>query len=176
MRRITMWMVATVCGLVLLFSYRTSTMGAAPSSPANAANPPGIVSGPPAGAAPAATPTAQPDDGAATTAPAPAPATTAPGGQGQDTLVNGTVAQTRWGPVQVQVKISGGKIVDVTALQVPHGNRQDQEINSYAVPALRSEVLAAQSAQINAISGATVTSDGYRESLQAALDAAHFKA
>jgi uncharacterized protein with FMN-binding domain len=153
MRRITLWLVGTVCGLVLLFSYRTSTMGAA-HDPAHAAAPPGIVN-PPAGAPPA---------------PGPA-ATGAPNG---DTVVNGSVAQTRWGPVQVQVRISGGRIVDVTALQVPNGNRRDQEINSYAVPQLRSEVLATQSAHIDTVSGATVTSDGYRESLQAALDAAHF--
>jgi uncharacterized protein with FMN-binding domain len=154
MRRITLWLVGTVCGLVLLFSYRTSTMGAT-QDPAHAAAPPGIVGNAP----PAAT--AAPNGSAA------------PGGQ--DTVVNGSVAQTRWGPVQVQVRISGGKIVEITTLQVPSGNQRDQEINSYAVPQLRTEVLAAQSAQIDTVSGATVTSDGYRESLQAALDAAHFK-
>ena len=95
-------------------------------------------------------------------------------GSGSDTVANGTVAQTRWGPVQVQVHIAGGKIVDVVALRVPDGNQRDNEINSYAVPQLRQEVLDAQSAHIDAVSGATVTSDGYRESLQAALDAAHF--
>jgi uncharacterized protein with FMN-binding domain len=63
----------------------------------------------------------------------------------------------------------------VTALQVPSGNRRDAEINAYAVPQLRTEALAAQSAQIDVVSGATVTSEGYMESLQAALDSAHFK-
>jgi uncharacterized protein with FMN-binding domain len=134
MRRITLWLVGTVCGLVLLFSYRTSTGGAARSAP--------------------------------TAAPAPIPS----GG----TVVDGSVAQTRWGPVQVRVTIANGKIVDVTTLQVPNGNRRDDEINSAAVPQLRSEVLSAQSARIDTVSGATVTSDGYRQSLQAALDAAHF--
>jgi uncharacterized protein with FMN-binding domain len=157
MRRITMFLVGTVCGLVLLFSYRTSTTGA-PRDPGHAAAPPGIVSG-----APPAEPTP-----AGPTPAGPAPA-------GQDTVVNGSVAQTRWGPVQVQVRISGGRIVDVTTLQLPSGNSRDQEINSFAVPMLRSEVLAAQSARIDTVGGATVTSDGYRESLQAALDAAHFK-
>lgn len=154
-----MWIVATVCGLVLLFSYRTSLSGpgaaAAGTGTAPGAAPPGIVS--------------------ATTAPSagtsPAPAAT---GAGQDVTVNGTVAQTRWGPVQVQVHIAAGKIVDVVALRVPDGNGRDYEINSYAVPQLRQEVLSAQSANIDAVSGATVTSDGYRESLQAALDSAHF--
>jgi uncharacterized protein with FMN-binding domain len=75
----------------------------------------------------------------------------------------------------VQVHIGGGKITDVAALQVPNGNNRDYEINSYAVPQLRSEVLTAQSANIDVVSGATVTSEGYINSLQAALDSAHFK-
>jgi uncharacterized protein with FMN-binding domain len=73
------------------------------------------------------------------------------------------------------VQLSGGRITEVKALRIPDGNRRDQEINSYAVPQLRAEVLAAQSATVDTISGATVTSDGYLESLQAALDAAHFQ-
>jgi uncharacterized protein with FMN-binding domain len=55
----------------------------------------------------------------------------------------------------------------------PSGNGRDREINAYALPVLRQETLAAQSATIDAVSGATVTSEGYRESLQSALDAAH---
>jgi uncharacterized protein with FMN-binding domain len=88
--------------------------------------------------------------------------------------VNGTAVQTRWGPVQVQVKIASGKIGDVVVLMQPTGERRDVEINGYALPILKEQVLAAQSAQIDGVSGATVTSDGYRKSLQSALDAAHF--
>jgi hypothetical protein len=147
MRRITMWVVSTVAALVLLFSYRTSTMGAAGPGPAVAAgSTPGVVSG----------------------------SGSASGPGSQTAVVNGSVAQTRWGPVQVQVHIDSGRLTDVTALRVPDGNRRDQEINAYAVPQLRAEALAAQSANIDAVSGATVTSDGYVRSLQAALDAAHF--
>jgi uncharacterized protein with FMN-binding domain len=97
-----------------------------------------------------------------------------PAATGGGTVVDGSVAQTQWGPVQVQVTISGGRIVEIKTLQQPNGNRRDEEINSYAVPQLRQEVLQAQSANINTISGATVTSQGYIQSLQAALDAAHF--
>jgi uncharacterized protein with FMN-binding domain len=75
--------------------------------------------------------------------------------------------------VQVQITVQGGKVVAATALQVPSGNHRDQQINAYAVPILNSEAVAASSAQIDSVSGATVTSNGYRESLQAALDAAH---
>jgi uncharacterized protein with FMN-binding domain len=72
------------------------------------------------------------------------------------------------------VTISSGKITDVQALIYPNGNGRDEEINAYALPQLRQQVLTAQSANIDGVSGATVTSDGYRQSLQAALDAAHF--
>jgi uncharacterized protein with FMN-binding domain len=164
MRKITMWFVTTVAVMVLLFSYRTSTMGTAPSgASAAAANPPGVVTG--------VTPGQAATDGSNTGGSTNSGSTNS----GSATLVNGTVAQTRWGPVQVQVHIGGGRITDVTALQVPSGNRRDAEINAYAVPQLRTEALAAQSAQIDVVSGATVTSEGYMESLQAALDSAHFK-
>nr|WSY56296.1 FMN-binding protein [Streptomyces sp. NBC_00886] len=86
--------------------------------------------------------------------------------------VTGETAQTRWGPVQVKITVKNGKITDVTAVQYPSDNPRDQEINSYALPQLKSEALAAQSASIDTVSGATYTSDGYRQSLQSALDSA----
>jgi uncharacterized protein with FMN-binding domain len=179
MRRITMWFLATVVVVVLLFSYRTSTMGPAGSGPAAAGgNAPGIVSGGPAGSAagpPGNGSGAGSGGGSGSGSGAGSGSGSAAGANTGDVVVNGTVAQTRWGPVQVQVHIASGKITDVKALQVPNGNRTDDEINSYAVPQLRSEVLQAQSANIDGVSGATVTSGGYVESLQAALDAAHFR-
>lgn len=86
--------------------------------------------------------------------------------------VTGDTAQTQWGPVQVRITVKNGKITDVTAVQSPSDNPRDQEINSYALPELRRETLAAQSAKIDTVSGATYTSDGYRQSLQSALDSA----
>ncbi|MFD4503128.1 FMN-binding protein [Streptomyces sp. NPDC058457] len=86
--------------------------------------------------------------------------------------VTGDTVQTRWGPVQVKVTIKNGKITDVTALQYPSENPRDQQINDYALPQLRSEALAAQSASIDTVSGATYTSQGYQQSLQSALDSA----
>jgi uncharacterized protein with FMN-binding domain len=85
---------------------------------------------------------------------------------------DGSVAQTRWGPVQVRITISSGKVVGATTLQVPNGNGRDAEINGYAVPILNNEAIAAGSAAIDTVSGATVTSDGYINSLQAAINAA----
>jgi uncharacterized protein with FMN-binding domain len=175
MRRITIWFVTTVAAVVLLFSYRTSTSGAvAPAPVAAGGTAPGIVSGstPDAAGAPPSDDNSGSASGSGAT---PAPTSGATAKTGANLVVNGSVAQTRWGPVQVQVKISSGKIADVTALQIPNENRRDIEINSYAVPQLRAEALQAQSATIDVVSGATVTSEGYITSLQAALDSAHFK-
>jgi hypothetical protein len=90
------------------------------------------------------------------------------------TTVNGRVVATRWGPVQVQVAIAAGRITDVVALQYPEGNSRDRQINARALPMLHDRVLAAQSADVDVVTGATVTSDGYLASLQAALETAHF--
>ena len=68
--------------------------------------------------------------------------------------------------------MQGGKITNVTVLQQPDGNQRDAEINSQALPILIDETVKAQSANIDMVSGATVTSDGYVRSLQAALDEA----
>jgi uncharacterized protein with FMN-binding domain len=87
--------------------------------------------------------------------------------------VNGAVVDTNYGPVQVQITVSGGRITHAEAIVYPQGSGRDQEINSYAIPQLDQETLDAQSAQIDTVSGATYTSDGYRQSLQSALDAVH---
>lgn len=93
--------------------------------------------------------------------------------QAPDTrTVTGSVAQTQWGPVQVQVSLTGSQITDVQVLQYPSDNPKDQQINAYALPILIDETLQAQSAGIDMVSGATVTSVGYLQSLQAALDEA----
>jgi len=97
---------------------------------------------------------------------------TAPG-NGQLT-VNGASAGTRYGPVQVRVTIRAHRLVAVKALAYPSSGGRDREISSFSLPQLQQEALAGQSARIDTVSGATFTSDGYRRSLQSALDAAHF--
>jgi uncharacterized protein with FMN-binding domain len=67
------------------------------------------------------------------------------------------------------VTIASGRITDVQALQLPSGGGHTAQVSAYAGPQLRSEVLAAQSGQIDTISGATYTSEGYIQSLQSAL-------
>jgi uncharacterized protein with FMN-binding domain len=79
--------------------------------------------------------------------------------------VTGRTVQTQYGPVEVEVTLSKGKITNVRALQVPPEHAD-------AVPQLTQAALAAQSAEIDAVSGATYTSEGYKESLQSALDQA----
>jgi uncharacterized protein with FMN-binding domain len=83
------------------------------------------------------------------------------------------VASTQWGPVQVELTVSGGKITQVDVVQYPSGNPKDQEINDYALPILVQETTDQQSADIDMVSGATVTSVGYIQSLQSALDQAN---
>jgi uncharacterized protein with FMN-binding domain len=90
------------------------------------------------------------------------------------TTVNGAAADTRYGPVQVQVQIRAGRIVSAKAINYPQGSGRDREINSYAIPVLQTETLSAQSAHVDTVSGATYTSEGYAQSLQSALDSAHF--
>ena len=88
------------------------------------------------------------------------------------TTVTGRVADTQWGPVQVELTVSGGRITKVDVLQYPSGNPKDTEINDYALPILTQETTSSQSASIDMVSGATVTSTGYIQSLQSALDQA----
>jgi len=85
----------------------------------------------------------------------------------------GSAVQTRFGPVQVQITVANGKITDVTALQLTNTDGKSIQISNRAAPLLKSKVLAAQSADIQTVSGATITSDAYLTSLQAAIDAAH---
>ena len=85
----------------------------------------------------------------------------------------GAAVQTRFGTVQVQITVKAGAITDVTALQLTDDDRKSVQISNRAAPLLRTAVIKAQSAQVQTISGATVTSDAYLSSLQAALDAAN---
>ena len=151
MRKIVVALMGTVSGLIMLFSYHTSLSG-----PGTLAVPPSI------GASTTTSSSGSTSAGGSSTSSA----------GGSATTVTGDTAQTRWGPVQVQVTVAGGKITDVTAVQYPNGNGRDQEINSQALPILTQETIDAQSASIDMVSGATVTSDGYLESLQNALDQA----
>lgn len=167
MKRILYAILATVSGLVLLFSYRTSLGESVVSDVAAASgNTTSVVPAPVASGA------------SGTSTPAPTSSATATGsdaaastGLSDGTFV-GAAASTRYGDVQVQITVSGGTIVDVTVPEYPHENGKDVSINNRALPQLIAETTSAQSADVQMISGATYTSRGYVQSLQSALDQA----
>jgi uncharacterized protein with FMN-binding domain len=145
MRRIAIAFAATVSVVVLLFSYRTST----DATPVAAGRPVGRTQ-------PSRTTAAPPASGTAGTG-----------------TFTGDAADTRYGPVQVRITVAGGRITDAEAIEYPQESGRDVRINSEAVPELNQETLQVQSAQIDTVSGATYTSEGYQQSLQSAIDQAH---
>jgi uncharacterized protein with FMN-binding domain len=175
MRRIVIWLASTVTVVVLLFGYRTSTNGTSVSAESSVVIPSTAAAAPtsaPSGSSSSGTSSAGGSTSSGSTSSSSTPSSS-PGSSSSSTATHtGSVVQTRWGPVQVQVTVTGGTISAVDVLQCPQGNGKDQQINAYALPILVQETLSAQSANIDMVSGATVTSDGYVESLQAALDEA----
>ncbi|MCF3960118.1 FMN-binding protein [Streptomyces fuscigenes] len=97
-------------------------------------------------------------------------ATPRPGGSGTFT---GSSVDTQYGPVQIQARLTHGRITSITVLRAPDRSGRDQQIAAYALPRLTREAMGAQSAHIDAVSGASYTSQGYVQSLQSALDQAH---
>ena len=87
-----------------------------------------------------------------------------------ETAVTGHVANTVYGPVQIQLIVKSGKIVKVAVLKQPMNTIHDIQIGEFAFPRLISETIAAQSAKIDTVSGASYTSAGYISSLQSAVD------
>ena len=92
-------------------------------------------------------------------------------GAAQARTVTGKVSQTQYGPVQVRVTVAGGKVTKAETVQAPKGGQSDQ-VTANAVPKLNQAAVTAGTADIDAVSGATYTSAGYKESLQSALDQA----
>ena len=102
----------------------------------------------------------------------PTPAATTKQSSGITGTFKGDTSQTRWGPVQVEITLTNGKITDVTTLQYPNGDRKSMNISSRVIPWLQEETLQVQSANISGISGATYTSTGFQSSLASALQKA----
>lgn len=94
-------------------------------------------------------------------------------GQYKDGTYNGNVADAYYGMLQVQAVIQNGKLSQVQILQYPHDRRTSQYINSQALPWLQQEAVQAQSANVDFISGATLSSNAFQQSLQSALQSAH---
>ena len=170
MRRITTWLLSTISALVLLFSYHTSTdSGAAASVVAQSDTDTGTP--PSTGSGSNDTPSTGSGSGSSSSA-----SGTSSGDSGTSSAAaktyTGDAVSTRFGDVQVKITVVDGKVTDAEVTQVPWNDHKDQEINSYAVPILNSEAVKAQSADIDMVSGATFTSQGYIGSLQSAIDQA----
>jgi uncharacterized protein with FMN-binding domain len=171
MRRVILAIVGTAAALVFILSFKTHTAspalgassaiaGPTPGSGVKSAQAPGTASA--GAAATSKSATGKSGSSAKTTIPA----------SGTARTLTGDAVQTIYGAVQVQITVKGGKITAVNALEYPEGTPRDYQINAYAIPQLNSETLAANSASINAVSGATYTSQGYIGSLQSAVDKA----
>jgi hypothetical protein len=181
MRRVALAIAGTVAGLVVLLTLKSHTgTSAVSTAPAGTAGP-GVSAGT---SSPAGTTT----NGAGGTAPsgaasgtrgggsAPSGGSASPGtapGEGDAAgarVITGNVANTIYGPVQIQAAVRTGKIIKVTILQQPSTTAHDLQIGAFAFPQLEAETLSAQSDKIDMVSGATYTSGGYIQSLQSAID------
>jgi uncharacterized protein with FMN-binding domain len=168
MRRVILAICATAVGLVLLLSFKTHTQGAAPGT-----SPAAALGSPSPGPGGATASTGAPSTGAASTgAASTGAASTGAASTGAAKTVTGSAWPTIYGPVQVRIAVKAGKLSAVTAVEYPTGTPRDYQINTFAIPQLNAEALAAGSAKIDTVSGATYTSGGYVGSLQNALDKA----
>lgn len=161
MRRVIFAIISTAAGLAALLSFKTHSLtGAVP--PAAAISTPNTTS-----SAPSASPSASGGSGSGRS-----PGDTGTGSASASKTVTGDAADTMYGPVQVEITVKDGKITDAQAVEYPQESMRDEQINSYAIPDLNQEAVGASSANIDAVSGATYTSEGYLSSLQSALDKA----
>lgn len=175
MKRVLFSVLGTILGLVALLTFKTHGHTALGATALPSAALPGTGTSAPAASTPSATGTGAPPDpssGSTSTGPA---STTPPAATQPSKSYDGAAVQTRYGVVQVKVSISGTKITNVSFLQLTADDPRSADINSQAGPLLLQETLSAQSANVNTISGATYTSEGYLQSLQSALDQAGFK-
>ena len=157
MRRVILAVAGTIAGLVALLSFK-SHVPSAPVAATTGSSGGTSSSSSSGGGQTEVVPGAFPQGSIAKNLPA------------GETAVNGKMANTAYGPVQIQLVKRAGKIVKVAVLVQPTNTLHDVQIGEFAFPKLISETLAAQNGKIDAVSGATYTSAGYIQSLQSALD------
>ena len=162
MRRIILAIVSTTAALVFLLTFKTHSVSS--------------VTAPPAAVG---TPSASTGSGSGTSSgtgtSGGSPSSTPSGSSGSASsakTVTGDAADTIYGPVQVQITVKNRKLTAANATVYPTGTPRDAQINAFAIPQLEQETVAAGNANINAVSGATYTSNGYIASLQSALSKA----
>jgi FMN-binding domain len=165
MRRVILAVAGTIAGLVALLSFKSHV----PSAPVAATT--GGSGGTSSSSSSSSASSSSSGGGQTEVVPGAFPqgsiARNLPAGE---TAVNGKVASTAYGPVQIQLIKRASKIVKVAVLVQPTNTLHDVQIGEFAFPKLISETLAAQNSKIDAVSGATYTSAGYIQSLQSALD------
>ncbi|MFE2543628.1 FMN-binding protein [Actinacidiphila glaucinigra] len=176
LRRILLSSVTTVSGVVLLLALKPTTAPFTSQAGGPAQQVPPVSAAPsPAGPDPSVPVASDPAGGGGTGGTGGSGGTRDPGKQGgapARKTVTGDAAQTSYGPVQVKITVEGGRIVSAAAVQAPAGTPTSDQLTATAVPELNQAAVTAQSAQIDTVSGASFTSEGYRKSLQSALDKA----
>jgi uncharacterized protein with FMN-binding domain len=177
MRRVILAIIATAVVLVLLLSFKshTSTSPLAPTAvagpdPSTGSTSTGTTGTGSTGTGSTGTPsTSTPATGSSVTPDATA---TSGGTSAGAKTVTGDVVQTIYGPVRVRITVANGKVTAAEAIQYPDGTPRDSQINAFAIPQLQQETIGVSTPNIDAVSGATYTSQGYIGSLQSALDKA----
>ena len=168
MRRVALALFSTVAGLVMLLSFKTHSVTVAGVPVATGPITPGTSAAGSSGTGPATGSSSAAPSTTPSAAGTPTPAASTPATR----TITGDSVDTRFGPVQVQITVQNGSLTAVNAVVYPQDTPRDVEINSYAIPMLNQEASTAKGAQIDMISGATYTSEGYLGSLQSALDKA----
>jgi uncharacterized protein with FMN-binding domain len=164
MRRVAQALFGTIAGLVGLLSFKTH--------PASVANPPAAVSTDTGSGSASTGSSAQPStSGASSTSSSSAKSSSSSASSATKT-VTGDAVDTQYGPVQVRITVRNGKVASATAIEYPAQDPRDAQINAYAIPVLQQESVGATNANLDMVSGATFTSEGYLQSLQSALDKA----
>jgi uncharacterized protein with FMN-binding domain len=164
MRKVLLALLLTAVSLGLLLSFRSRPVSTGTTALGGSA-----LSGSGENTSPGAAPTPSASASASPSAPASTSASASAAAKGKNGTFNGAAESTEYGPVQVSAVVSGGKLTNVNVLQVPDRGGYEQQIVEIALPELKSEALSKQSANIDIVSGATYTSEGYAQSLQSAL-------
>ena len=172
MRRAILTIGGTAAGLAALLSFKTHTSAADVAEPAVSPSASSAAAATPA--APMTKPAKPKAMASSKASPAKMKSTASAGSGGSMTTrtITGAVETTMYGPMQVKVTLEGTKITNVAVVQETNDGQESQQIDSFSIPKLTAETLTAQSARIDAVSGATATSSGYIGSLQNALDQA----
>ncbi|WP_034271437.1 FMN-binding protein [Actinospica robiniae] len=171
MRKVLLALTLTAVGLALLLSFKSRSGGSISAlGSSTVQNNTAAQSG--TDSAPSADPSTAPSSPASPKSSSGSSKTSSSSKKTVSGTFTGSEVDTRYGPVQVQAVLSDSKLTNVNVLEVPDNGSYEDQIVSIALPELKSEALSAQSSNIDIVSGATFTSEGYAQSLQAALDKA----